>query len=152
MRHEDKKIKLNNGQIVGEYGPIASKYGILLYQSEAVYCVVLSFYTLGMECLFCNFIAQNGANGAPFVYEDETCVVFPTIAPEARIHLLIVPRKHIASVLTSEAGDDTIMGHLLAVSKILAKQYNVPGYKLAINVGEAGGQTMFHLHVHFMAN
>jgi len=86
-----------------------------------------------------------------FIYEDELCVVFRDINPKDKTHLLIVPRKPIPSII--EIGDDDVelLGHLLLVCKKVAETLMLPGYNLKINVGEHGGQEVFHLHIHLLS-
>lgn len=102
-----------------------------------------------MDCLFCKIV--NGEIPAKRVYEDDLCVAFSDIAPQAPVHLLIVPRRHIASVSEAEAEDKEMLGHLLWVGAKLAEKQNLAkGYRLTINTGDEGGQTVDHLHVHLL--
>lgn len=87
---------------------------------------------------------------ADFVYEDEQCVAIKDIYPKAPIHLLVIPRKDIPSVNELEEEDGDLMAHLIFVARQLAKQYKCEGYRLQLNVGEKGGQVIFHLHLHLM--
>lgn len=86
-----------------------------------------------------------------FVYEDDQVVVFKDINPKAATHLLIVPRKPIATVIDLEDEDQELMGHIFLVARDVAKKMGLEGYKLQINVGEHGGQEVFHLHVHLLS-
>lgn len=102
-----------------------------------------------MECIFCKI--TNKKIPADIVYEDKKLIVFKDIHPLANVHLLIVPKKHIPSVDHLEIKDKTLMGELILAAKKIAKKENLKGYKLAINVGRAGGQIIDHLHFHLLA-
>jgi histidine triad (HIT) family protein len=101
-------------------------------------------------CIFCQIAAHE--KPASIVYEDEQCVALQDINPQAPVHLLVVPRRHIASLNQSEAGDEAILGHLLAVCARVAKQSGVDqsGYRTIINTNAEAGQTVFHLHIHVL--
>lgn len=103
-----------------------------------------------MECVFCRIVA--GQSPARLVYQDEEVIAFHDIHPAAPLHLLIVPKKHIASLNEVDAEDVSLLAHLLLTAKELAEQAGVKngGYRLVINVGRGGGQTVFHLHVHLL--
>jgi histidine triad (HIT) family protein len=102
------------------------------------------------NCIFCR-IAQHTIP-AKIVFEDETVVAFEDLNPQAPVHLLVIPRKHLASLRDAGPGDEGLLGHLFAVSAELARarQIDSKGYRTVINSGEWGGQTVFHLHVHLM--
>ncbi len=102
------------------------------------------------ECIFCRIIAQQSP--ARIEYQDEQAVAFHDIHPQAPVHILVVPRKHIARLQDMEAEDECLIGHLLYVAKRLAEKQNLaqPGYRLVINNGRYGGQAIFHLHVHLL--
>lgn len=87
-----------------------------------------------------------------FLYEDEHCVVIRDIQPQASTHVLIIPRKPIPRLVDSQPEDKTLLGHLLLVAGKVADQLGVgDGFRLVINNGEGGGQTVFHLHLHILA-
>ena len=102
------------------------------------------------DCLFCK-IARNEIP-AKFVFEDEDVVAFDDINPQAPVHLLVVPRRHIPSLndLTSE--DDALMGKMSRVAARIAKDRGVaePGWRSVVNVNREGGQLVFHVHMHCM--
>lgn len=100
------------------------------------------------DCLFCKIL--NKEINSEIVHEDDTCVAFKDINPKARVHLLIVPKKHIDSIAHMEEGDEKIMGHLINVAKKLAEQSDCKGYQLLFNVGREAGQIIFHVHLHLM--
>lgn len=102
------------------------------------------------DCVFCNIVSRKIPSAIE--YEDEHAVVFYDIHPKAPIHLLIVPKKHILSVDHVSIEDTPLMGELIGVAKKVARQKNVKGYKILINVGREGGQEIDHLHFHLLAN
>lgn len=104
-----------------------------------------------MDCLFCKI--ANKAIPAEFVYEDEWVVAFNDIHPKAPIHQLIIPRKHIATANDIAEDDKSLIGHLYLTAQTLAKQQSVAdaGYRLVMNCNKAGGQEIYHIHLHFLA-
>jgi histidine triad (HIT) family protein len=104
-----------------------------------------------MSCAFCKILS--GEAPATILYRDDQVTAFRDIHPIARTHILIIPNRHIASVNQLEAGDEALVGHMLMVAKELAVQEGVSenGYRLMINTGAHGGQTVPHLHLHLIA-
>lgn len=101
------------------------------------------------DCLFCKIIA--GELPSDQVYNDEYVVVFKDINPKAPVHLLIVPRDHIISLNELEEKHDGLMGHIMRLLPKLAKDQGLHnGFRTIINTGPAGGQVVFHLHVHLL--
>ena len=102
------------------------------------------------NCLFCKIVA--GEISSAKVYEDEICVAFNDISPQAPTHVLIVPRKHIDSLDKAEKSDGETLGHLLLTAADIARQegFAEDGYRTVINTNSDGGQTVFHLHVHLL--
>lgn len=93
----------------------------------------------------------DGEIPASLVYEDEQAIAFRDVNPQAPTHILIIPRKEIASIDDLKPEDETLMGHLFLVAQKIAKQENLTdGYRTVINCGEGAGQTVFHLHVHLL--
>ena len=87
-----------------------------------------------------------------FLYEDDHCVAIRDINPQAPTHVLIIPRKPIPRLVDSEAEDQALLGHLLLVAGQVADKLGVgEAFRLVINNGEGGGQTVFHLHLHILA-
>jgi histidine triad (HIT) family protein len=82
------------------------------------------------------------------VYADEHCLAFRDVAPQAPVHILVIPREPVANL--AEAGDqhEQLLGHLLLVAARVARQEGLSGFRTVINSGEEAGQTVFHLHVH----
>jgi len=99
-----------------------------------------------MDCIFCKII--NGDFGTEFVYENEHVVVFNDINPKAPVHLLVVPRIHVASL--NELEDKNLMGELLYAVKETTRKIGLKSYKTLINTGKEAGQEVFHLHLHIM--
>ena len=104
---------------------------------------------LAMDCVFCKIAA--GEIPSTAVYQDELAYAFGDINPKAPVHVLIIPREHIGSL--AEAGSDkrALLGHLMGVAGKIARQKSLAkGYRVVVNTGEDGGQTVEHLHLHLM--
>lgn len=102
------------------------------------------------DCLFCKII--NKEINSEILHEDDKCVAFKDINPQARVHILLVPKKHIPTVADLEEGDEQVIGHMIKVAKDLAEENECKGYKLLFNVGKEAGQIIFHVHLHLMGN
>ena len=98
------------------------------------------------DCIFCKII--NGDFNTEFVYENEYVVVFKDINPKTPIHLLVVPKTHVASL--NELEDKNLMAELLMAVKETTKKIGLKSYKTLINTGKEAGQEVFHLHVHIL--
>jgi histidine triad (HIT) family protein len=87
------------------------------------------------------------------VYEDEQCLAFEDINPQAPIHILVVPKRHLDGLAQATVTDTDQIGHLLLTVNRLAKEKGVidSGYRVVINTGKGAGQTVFHLHFHLLA-
>ncbi len=95
----------------------------------------------------------DGEIPSQFIYQDEMCVCIKDIAPQAPVHLLIIPRKPIPRLADATAEDKAILGHLMWAAGEIARQQGVDeAFRLIVNNGAAAGQTVFHLHLHLMAN
>lgn len=101
-----------------------------------------------MDCLFCKI--AKGEEEADVVYEDEKVTAFKDVNPKADTHLLVVPKQHISSLKEAEEEHQQLLGKLLLTAKKLAAERDAEGYKLAMNVGEEGGQMVEHLHLHLL--
>lgn len=103
------------------------------------------------ECLFCKIIA--GDIPSDKIYEDDDVYAFQDVNPVAPLHVLIIPKKHIAKLNDLEREDDVLMGKLvLTAKKIAAREgYSEEGYRTVINCGENAGQSVFHIHLHLLA-
>ncbi len=100
------------------------------------------------DCIFCKII--NGDFNTEFVYENEHAVVFKDINPKAPVHLLVVPKVHVASL--NELEDKNLMGELLMAVKETTKKIGLKSYKTLINTGKEAGQEVFHLHIHILGS
>jgi histidine triad (HIT) family protein len=100
------------------------------------------------DCLFCRIVRQEIS--VPFVYEDGGCVAFRDINPQAPVHVLVVPRGHIASL--NDAHDASAVGHLALVAAKIAAAEGIAdsGYRTVFNTNADGGQTVFHVHLHLL--
>ena len=100
------------------------------------------------DCLFCKIVA--GEIPSEFLYENDKLVVFRDINPQAPVHILIVPKKHIRSINELEDDDRPIIAEMLMVAKEIAKTEGIAksGYRLLFNVEKGGGQEIFHIHLH----
>jgi len=88
---------------------------------------------------------------AEILYEDDLCLAFRDINPQAPTHILVIPRKVIPSLAESESEDQQLLGHLLLIARKLACDGGLnKGYRIIINCGEEGGQTVDHLHIHLL--
>ncbi len=102
-----------------------------------------------MDCLFCKII--NKEVPADIICEDNEFLAFKDINPKAPVHILIVPKKHIPSVDHIGIGDKELMGGLILIAQKIAREKDLKGYKLVINVGKEGGQVIDHLHLHLLS-
>ena len=102
------------------------------------------------SCLFCKIVAGEIPSGK--VYEDEICIAFNDISPQAPTHVLIVPREHFASLDKAGEKQKETLGHLLLTAAEIAREkgFAENGYRTVINTNADGGQTVFHLHIHLL--
>ena len=101
------------------------------------------------NCIFCSIIEGNIPSTK--VYEDEQCVAFRDIAPQAPQHIVLIPRRHIASIDALTPDDAALAGHMMAVVPVIAASCGLSrGYRVVTNVGEHGAQTVQHLHFHII--
>jgi histidine triad (HIT) family protein len=88
---------------------------------------------------------------ADIVYEDELAIAFRDVHPQAPVHILVIPKKPIPNLATAEPADQSLLGHLLVIVKQIANQEGLNnGYRVVINTGDEGGQTVHHLHLHIL--
>ena len=92
----------------------------------------------------------NGDIPCEKLFEDELCIAFNDIAPQAPIHFLVIPKKPIINLLEFEKEDKDLLGHLLFVGKQIALKKNLKDWRTVINTGEESGQTVYHFHIHFL--
>jgi histidine triad (HIT) family protein len=102
------------------------------------------------DCLFCKI--TNKDIPADIVFEDEFVIAFRDISPQAPVHLLIVPRRHITTLNDVATDDQALLGHMILTASRLAEQemLSAPGYRLIMNCNQDGGQTVFHIHLHLL--
>ena len=102
-----------------------------------------------MDCLFCKIIA--GEIPSAKVYEDDTVFAFNDIQPQAPVHILIIPKEHIASADDVNESNSAVVAHIFEVAAKLGKELGLEnGYRIVNYCGADGGQTVHHLHFHFM--
>ncbi|XP_064106508.1 adenosine 5'-monophosphoramidase HINT1-like [Macrobrachium nipponense] len=86
-----------------------------------------------------------------FIHEDDQCVAFNDISPQAPVHFLVIPRKPIDMIENAGDEDEKLLGHLLLVARKVAKEQGLTkGYRLVVNNGQEGAQSVYHLHIHVM--
>lgn len=100
------------------------------------------------DCIFCKIIA--GELPAKKVYEDEHIIAFHDIHPKASVHLLVIPKKHVASLNEISHDDQALISHLIFSLPLIAKQQNLEGFRVVTNNGPSSGQVVFHLHFHIL--
>ena len=104
--------------------------------------------TYQADCLFCRIAA--GEIPADVVFEDETVVVFRDINPKAPIHVLAIPRRHLASVADLTDADGDLLASLFGAMRRVGDEAGLSGYRILSNVGADSGQSVFHLHFHLL--
>lgn len=102
------------------------------------------------HCLFCKIVDRELS--ADIVFEDDELLAFRDVSPQAPIHLLVIPKRHIASVNELDAGDAELPGKLVLRAGVLARDAGIAdsGYRLVVNCNPDGGQTVFHVHLHLL--
>ena len=102
------------------------------------------------DCLFCGIV--EGKTGAAIVYRDDSVLAFQDINPKAPVHILIIPCRHIATVLELEQDDGPLLANIFRLANRLAEERGIAktGFRLVVNCGEDAGQTVFHLHYHLL--
>lgn len=103
------------------------------------------------DCLFCKFVS--GTIKTDVVYEDKEILAFKDINPQAPLHILIIPKKHVTTLNELQEEDAMLMGQLVLVAGKIAKQLGVDksGYRLVFNCNRDAGQAVFHIHGHLLA-
>jgi len=103
-----------------------------------------------VECIFCKIVKKEIP--AAVVYEDEDVLAFKDINPQAPIHLLIIPKKHLGSIMEVDEENSDVIPKIVKVAQNLAKENNIDkkGFRLVVNTGDDGGQTVHHLHFHLL--
>jgi histidine triad (HIT) family protein len=103
-----------------------------------------------MSTIFSKIIAREIP--ARIAYEDDQCLAFHDVHPQAPVHILVIPKQEIARIAASTAADEALLGHLLVVAQRVAKEEGLheTGFRLVINNGRDGGESVPHLHVHLL--
>lgn len=103
-----------------------------------------------MDCLFCKMV--KGEIDTKKVYEDEKIFAFEDINPQAPVHILIIPKKHFASLNEMEEVDKELVGHMFFTAAKIAKEKDIAesGYRTVFNTNKGAGQAVFHLHMHLL--
>lgn len=99
------------------------------------------------SCIFCKIV--NKEIPAEFLYEDEYTVAFNDLSPQAPVHVLVIPKKHFASL--NELDDEKVMSALFKAVQNVTKKLNIKEYRTVVNTGETAGQSVFHIHIHILA-
>lgn len=102
------------------------------------------------DCLFCQIVS--GQIHAKLLHQDDQCVSFADINPQAPFHALVLPRRHLATLNELTAADEPLVGHLLAVAAKVARAAGVAesGWRASFNTNRDGGQVVFHVHLHVL--
>jgi histidine triad (HIT) family protein len=103
-----------------------------------------------MSCIFCKIVA--GEIPADIVHSDDECIAFRDLHPQAPVHILVIPRRHIETVDAMEERDVPVVGRMAAVARDIAREEEIheAGYRLVLNCNEGAGQTVFHMHMHLL--
>jgi histidine triad (HIT) family protein len=103
------------------------------------------------DCVFCRIVARQ--TPADVTYEDDAVLAFKDIYPKAPVHQLIVPKRHIPSLLQATVDDTAVLGRCVLAARRLAEAtgYAEKGFRLSVNTGPEGGQVVYHVHFHFTA-
>ncbi len=104
-----------------------------------------------MDCIFCKIIEKKIPSKK--VYEDDRVFVFEDIHPQAPVHILIVPKKHIATILEAKAEDNELVGQMFQTASKIAVERGVAqrGFRLVMNCNREAGQSVYHIHLHLLA-
>lgn len=107
--------------------------------------------SLDSNCLFCKIIEKKIS--AKIVYDDKLTIAFEDVNPQAPVHILVVPKRHISDIHSMTEADKDIVGHLFLTARMIAEEkgLNSKGYRLVINNGAGVGQTVFHIHLHILS-
>lgn len=102
------------------------------------------------DCIFCKIV--NREIPAEIIYEDEHIVAFPDIKPAAPVHILVIPKKHIDSLLETTSADAALLGHVMTTIPLIAGRLGLAedGFRTVVNTKDNGGQTVYHIHWHVL--
>ena len=102
------------------------------------------------DCIFCKI--GSGQIPATIVWQDDELSAFEDLNPQAPVHVLVIPKRHLDSLNTAKEGDRALLGRLFEAATLVARKKGIAesGYRVAANTGADGGQTVFHLHLHVL--
>lgn len=102
------------------------------------------------DCLFCKILA--GDIPADVIYESDSAIAFRDVNPKAPVHVLIIPRKHIATINDLDSSDEAMVGSMIMAAKEIAYDEGLAddGYRVVMNCNQAAGQSVFHIHMHML--
>ncbi len=102
------------------------------------------------DCLFCKI--GSGQIPAKVVMQDDEVLAFDDVNPQAPVHVLVIPKRHVADLNDADVGDQALLGRLLEATTLVARKKGIAeaGYRVVANTGQDGGQTVFHLHLHVL--
>ncbi len=102
------------------------------------------------DCIFCKIAAKKIP--AKVIFEDDLCLAFEDISPQAPVHTLVIPKKHISTSLEIAEEDSALVGHLVRAAAKIAKDKGIDekGFRLVMNTNAEAGQTVFHIHLHLL--
>ncbi len=101
------------------------------------------------SCVFCRIVAKKLPG--KIEYEDDLTLAFHDINPRAKVHILVIPKKHLPTLKDTQSSDEPTMGRLFKVARDLAEKFGLEHYKLLMSVGREAGQEVFHIHLHLMS-
>jgi histidine triad (HIT) family protein len=103
-----------------------------------------------MSCLFCQIVEKKVP--AKVAYEDDQVMAFHDIRPQAPVHVLVIPKKHITSLMDMTAGDDALVGGVVRRARELAREMGLGerGFRLVFNAGDDAGYSVYHIHLHLL--
>lgn len=103
-----------------------------------------------MDCLFCGIVDKTIPSN--IVHEDDQVIAFRDVNPQAPTHILVIPKQHIPTINDGETSQAQLLGHMVLTAKSIAKKEELAddGYRLVMNCNEAGGQTVYHIHLHLL--
>jgi histidine triad (HIT) family protein len=99
-------------------------------------------------CVFCQL--TSGELPADKVFEDDEILAFRDLYPKAQVHLLVIPKRHVATLNDCSDEDSALLGRLMLVARQLAREHSLSGYRVIMNVNREGGQVIFHVHLHLL--
>ena len=99
-------------------------------------------------CIFCRIVA--GEVGCSKLYEDDSVLAFRDAHPQAPVHGIVIPKRHVATLDDFGSDDDALLGRLMLVARQIAKEHKLAGYRVAMNINSLGGQSVFHAHLHIL--